>query len=164
EITAVTNQWVNSYKRLAGGGEAPAYVCWGHNNRSALVRVPMYKPAKSNSTRVELRSIDSAANPYLAFAVMLAAGMKGIDESYELPAGAEDDVWSLTEPERRAMGIAPLPQNLHDAVSVMERSELVAETLGEHVFDFFLRNKKAEWEEYRQQVTEFERARMLPVM
>jgi glutamine synthetase len=164
EITAVTNQWVNSYKRLAGGGEAPAYVCWGHNNRSALVRVPMYKPAKSNSTRVELRSIDSAANRYLAFAVMLAAGMKGIDESYELPAGAEDDVWSLTEPERRAMGIAPLPQNLHDAVSVMERSELVAETLGEHVFDFFLRNKKAEWEEYRQQVTEFERARMLPVM
>jgi glutamine synthetase len=164
EITAVTNQWVNSYKRLAGGGEAPAYVCWGHNNRSALVRVPMYKPAKSNSTRVELRSIDSAANPYLAFAVMLAAGMKGIDEGYELPAGAEDDVWSLTEPERRAMGIAPLPQNLHDAVSVMERSELVAETLGEHVFDFFLRNKKAEWEEYRQQVTEFERARMLPVM
>jgi glutamine synthetase len=164
EITAVTNQWVNSYKRLAGGGEAPSYVCWGHNNRSALVRVPMYKPTKSNSTRVELRSIDSAANPYLAFAVMLAAGMKGIEESYELPAGAEDDVWSLTEPERRAMGIAPLPQNLHDAVSVMERSELVAETLGEHVFDFFLRNKKAEWEEYRQQVTEFERARMLPVM
>jgi glutamine synthetase len=164
EITAVTNQWVNSYKRLAGGGEAPSYVCWGHNNRSALVRVPMYKPTKSNSTRVELRSIDSAANPYLAFAVMLAAGMKGIEESYELPAGAEDDVWSLTEPERHAMGIAPLPQNLHDAVSVMERSELVAETLGEHVFDFFLRNKKAEWEEYRQQVTEFERARMLPVM
>jgi glutamine synthetase len=164
EITAVTNQWVNSYKRLAGGGEAPSYVCWGHNNRSALVRVPMYKPTKSNSTRVELRSIDSAANPYLAFAVMLAAGMKGIDEGYELPAGAEDDVWSLTEPERRAMGIAPLPQNLHDAISVMEKSELVAETLGEHVFGFFLRNKKAEWEEYRQQVTEFERARMLPVM
>jgi glutamine synthetase len=124
----------------------------------------MYKPTKSNSTRVELRSIDSAANPYLAFAVMLAAGMKGIDEGYELPAGAEDDVWSLTEPERRAMGIAPLPQNLHDAISVMESSELVAETLGEHVFGFFLANKKAEWEEYRQQVTEFERARMLPVM
>ncbi|HYO31765.1 MAG TPA: type I glutamate--ammonia ligase [Nocardioidaceae bacterium] len=164
EITAVTNQWVNSYKRLAGGGEAPAYVCWGHNNRSALVRVPMYKPTKGNSTRVELRSIDSAANPYLAFAVMLAAGMKGIDESYELPLGAEDDVWSLSEAERRAMGIAPLPQNLHDAITVMERSELVAETLGEHVFDFFLRNKKAEWDEYRQQVTEFERARMLPIM
>jgi glutamine synthetase len=164
EITAVTNQWVNSYKRLAGGGEAPSYVCWGHNNRSALVRVPMYKPTKGNSTRVELRSIDSAANPYLAFAVTLAAGMKGIQENYELPAGAEDDVWSLTEPERRAMGIAPLPQNLHDAISVMERSELVAETLGEHVFDFFLRNKLAEWEEYRQQVTEYERSRMLPIM
>ncbi len=164
EITAVTNQWVNSYKRLAGGGEAPSYVCWGHNNRSALVRVPMYKPTKGQSTRVELRSIDSAANPYLAFAVMLSAGMKGIEENYELPAEAEDDVWSLTEPERRAMGIAPLPLNLHDAITVMERSELVAETLGEHVFDFFLRNKKAEWDDYRQQVTEYERARMLPVI
>ena len=164
EITAVTNQWVNSYKRLAGGGEAPAYVCWGHNNRSALVRVPMYKPTKGQSTRIELRSVDSAANPYLAFAVMLAAGMKGIEENYELPPGAEDDVWSLSEPERRAMGIAPLPQNLHDAIGLMERSELVAETLGEHVFDFFLRNKRTEWEEYRQQVTEYERARMLPVM
>jgi glutamine synthetase len=164
EITAVTNQWVNSYKRLAGGGEAPAYVCWGHNNRSALVRVPMYKPLKGQSTRVELRSIDSATNPYLAFAVMLAAGMRGIDQGYELPAEAEDDVWSLTEAERRAMGIEPLPQNLHDAIQIMESSELVAETLGEHVFDFFLRNKRAEWDEYRQQVTEFERARMLPVM
>jgi glutamine synthetase len=164
EITAVTNQWVNSYKRLTGGGEAPAYVCWGHNNRSALVRIPMYKPTKGQSTRVELRSVDSAANPYLAFAVMLSAGMKGIDENYELPAEAEDDVWSLTESERRALGIEPLPQNLKDAIAVMERSELVAETLGEHVFDFFLRNKKAEWDEYRQQVTEYERARMLPVM
>ncbi|MGH3448657.1 MAG: type I glutamate--ammonia ligase [Nocardioidaceae bacterium] len=164
EITAVTNQWVNSYKRLAGGAEAPSYVCWGHNNRSALVRVPMYKPTKGQSTRVELRSIDTAANPYLAYAVMLAAGLKGIEEGYELPDGAEDDVWSLTEPERRAMGIAPLPQNLYDAIGVMERSELVAETLGEHVFDFFLRNKRAEWEEFRQQVTGFERSRMLPVM
>ena len=158
EITAVTNQWVNSYKRLAGGGEAPSYVCWGHNNRSALVRVPMYKPTKGQSTRVELRSIDSAANPYLAFAVMLAAGLKGIEENYELPPGAEDDVWSLTEAERRSLGIAPLPANLHDAIGVMERSELVAETLGEHVYDFFLRNKRAEWEQYRQQVTPFERS------
>jgi glutamine synthetase len=162
EITAVTNQWVNSYKRLTGGGEAPAYMCWGHNNRSALIRVPMYKPTKGQSTRVELRSLDSAANPYLAFAVMLSAGMKGIEENYQLPREAEDDVWSLTEGERRALGIEPLPQNLHDAISVMERSELVAETLGEHVFDFFLRNKKAEWDDYRQQVTEYERARMLP--
>ncbi|MGI8700168.1 MAG: glutamine synthetase family protein [Nocardioidaceae bacterium] len=164
EITAVTNQWVNSYKRLAGGGEAPSYVCWGHNNRSALVRVPMYKPTKGQSTRVELRSVDSATNPYLAFAVMLAAGMRGIEKGYELPPGAEDDVWSLTESERRAMGIALLPQSLHDAVAVMERSELVAETLGEHVFEFFLRNKRAEWDDYRRQVSHFERASMLAVM
>jgi glutamine synthetase len=164
EITAVTNQWVNSYKRLAGGGEAPAYVCWGHNNRSALVRVPMYKPAKGQSTRVELRSIDSAANPYMAFAVMLAAGLKGIEEGYDLPAEAEDDVWSLTDRERRALGIAPLPRSLVEAIGVMESSELVAETLGEHVFEFFLRNKRAEWEEYRREVSDFERTRMLPLL
>jgi glutamine synthetase len=164
EITAVTNQWVNSYKRLAGGGEAPAYVCWGHNNRSALVRIPMYKPTKGNATRVEFRSIDTAANPYLAFAVMLAAGLKGIEEGYELPPGAEDDVWALTESERRALGIEPLPSSLGQAVQMMERSELVAETLGEHVFDFFLRNKRAEWAEYRRQVTPFELARYLPVL
>ena len=164
EITAVTNQWVNSYKRLAAGGEAPAHVCWGHNNRSALVRVPMYKPAKGQSTRIELRSIDSAANPYLAFAVMLAAGLKGIEEGYELPPEAEDDVWSLTDRERRALGIAPLPRSLDDAIRVMEDSELVAGTLGEHVFEFFLRNKRAEWEEYRRQVSDFERSRMLPVL
>jgi glutamine synthetase len=164
EITAVTNQWVNSYKRLSGGGEAPAYVCWGHNNRSAMVRVPMYKPTKAQTTRIELRTLDSATNPYLAFAVMLAAGLKGIKEGYELPREAEDDVWALTEAERRALGIAPLPGSLRAAVSVMENSELVAETLGEHVFDFFLRNKRAEYQEYRRQVTEFERARMLPVL
>jgi glutamine synthetase len=164
EITAVTNQWVNSYKRLFGGGEAPAYVCWGHNNRSALVRVPMYKPHKGNSTRIEVRSLDSACNPYLAFAVILAAGLKGIEEGYELPPGAEDDVWALTESERRAMGIEPLPQNLNEAIQTMERSEFVAETLGEHVFDFFLRNKRAEWEEYRREVTPFELRRYLPVL
>ena len=164
EITAVTNQWVNSYKRLWGGGEAPAYVCWGHNNRSALVRVPMYKPTKGQSTRIEFRSLDSAANPYLAYAVILAAGLKGIEQGYELPPGAEDDVRSLTEGERRALGIDPLPQSLDEAIRVMEGSELVAETLGEHVFDFVLRNKQAEWEEYRQQVTAFERDRMLPVL
>ena len=163
---------MNSYKRLWGGderiagagGEAPAYICWGHNNRSALVRVPMYKPQKGNATRIEFRSLDSACNPYLAFAVMLAAGLKGIEEGYELPPGAEDDVWALTAAERRAMGIEPLPQNLAEAITVMERSELVAETLGEHVFDFFLRNKRDEWREYRRQVTEFELDRYLPVL
>ena len=164
ELTAVTNQWVNSYKRLAGGAEAPAMICWGHNNRSALVRVPMYKPSKGNSTRVEFRSLDSACNPYLAFAVLLAAGLKGIEEGYELPPGAEDDVWALTPAERRALGMRPLPSSLNQAIHEMEQSELVAETLGEHVFDFFLRNKQAEWEDYRRQVNQWELDRYLPTL
>jgi glutamine synthetase len=164
EITAVTNQWVNSYKRLIGGGEAPSYVCWGHNNRSAMVRVPMYKPNKGQSTRIELRTIDAACNPYLAFAVVLAAGMKGLEEQYDLPREAEDDVWSLTERERQALGLEQLPKSLYDAIGIAERSELLAETLGEHVFEFFLRNKRQEWEEYRGQVSAFERDRMLPVI
>ena len=164
EITAVTNQWVNSYKRLIGGGEAPAHVAWGHNNRSALVRVPMYKPLKGQSTRVEVRTLDAACNPYLAFAVILAAGMKGIEEGYDLPREAEDDVWALTERERKSLGIDPLPENLDEAIGMAEDSELLAETLGEHVFDFFLRNKRAEWAAYREQVTPYERSRMLPVI
>jgi glutamine synthetase len=122
----------------------------------------MHKPNKPQSTRVEVRSLDSACNPYLAFAVMLAAGLKGIEEGYELPDEAEDDVWTLTDGERRAMGIQPLPASLIDAVGVMEGSDLVAETLGEHVFDFFLRNKRAEWAEYKGQVTPFELERYLP--
>jgi glutamine synthetase len=164
EITLVTNQWVNSYKRLIGGGEAPSYICWGHNNRSAMVRVPMYKPNKGQSTRIELRTIDAAANPYLAYAVVLAAGMKGLEEEYELPREAEDDVWSLTERERKALGLQQLPKSLYDAINIAEDSELLADTLGEHVYDFFLRNKRAEWEEYRGQVSAFERDRMLPVI
>ena len=164
EMSAITNQWVNSYKRLAAGGEAPTYVCWGHDNRSALVRVPMYKPHKSNSTRVELRSLDPACNPYLAFAVMLAAGMRGVREGYELPPEAEDNVWSLSDRERRAMGLQPLPGSLHEAIVAMEASELVAETLGEHVFDFFLSNKRAEWADYRKQVTQFELDRYLRLL
>jgi glutamine synthetase len=168
EITAVTNQWVNSYKRLWGFGapgtivEAPTVICWGHANRSALVRVPRYKPGKANSTRVELRSPDSACNPYLAFAVLLAAGMKGIEEGYDLPPGTEDDVWAMSETERRALGYGELPHNLADALRVMEESELLAETLGEHVFDFFLRNKREEWIEYRAEVSPFELRRYLP--
>jgi len=164
EMSAITNQWVNSYKRLAGGGEAPEWICWGHNNRSALVRVPMYKPSKGNSTRLEFRSVDSACNPYLTFAVILAAGLKGIEEGYELPAGSDDDVWGLTNAERHAMGMKALPSSLNQAIQAMERSELVAETLGEHVFDFFLRNKKAEWEEYRRQVNSWEIDRYLPLL
>jgi glutamine synthetase len=175
EITAVTNQWVNSYKRLWGGtgnqppeagrgNEAPAYICWGHNNRSALIRVPMYKPGKGNSTRIEYRALDPACNPYLAYAVILAAGLRGIEQGYDLPEGAEDDVWALTDAERRAMGIKPLPGNLEAAIMIMQESELVAETLGEGLFDFFLRNKRREWAEYRHQVTPFELDRYLPLL
>jgi glutamine synthetase len=168
EITAVTNQWVNSYKRLVGTQrgvhEAPAYVCWGHNNRSALVRVPLHKPGKGGSTRVEVRSPDPACNPYLAFALLLSAGLKGVQEGYELPPEAEDDVWALSDGERRALGIEALPGSLAEAISVMEKSELVAETLGEGVFDFFLRNKRAEWDDYRSQVTPFELERSLPIL
>jgi glutamine synthetase len=164
EISVVTNQWVNSYKRMMFGGEAPSYVCWGHNNRSAMIRVPMYKPLKGVSTRIELRTIDAACNPYLAFAAVLAAGLKGIEQGYDLPREAEDDVWALTEAERRSLGIAPLPKNLNEAIEIAERSELLAETLGEQVFDYFLRNKRAEWDEYRGQVSAFERDRMLPVL
>lgn len=161
EITAVTNQWVNSYKRLAAGGEAPQYVCWGRNNRSALVRVPMSTPGKEQSARVELRSIDSAANPYLAFALALYAGLDGIEHGDELPDEADDDVWALSEPERKALGIDPLPINLEGAIRAMEESELVANALGEHVFDYFLRNKRAEFDEYRRQVTPLELQRNL---
>jgi len=164
EITAVTNQWVNSYKRLVAGGEAPPYAVWGSNNRSALVRVPMYKPTKSGSTRIEVRSPDSATNPYLCFALLLAAGLRGVEEELPLPPGAEDDVWTLSEQERRALGMRPLPTSLAEAISAMESSELVAETLGEHVFDFFLRNKRAEWQAYRSEVTPFELGRYLPVL
>ena len=156
EISAVTNQFVNSYKRLWGGDEAPSFICWGHNNRSALVRVPMYKPNKGGSSRVEYRALDSAANPYLAYALMLAAGLKGIVEEYELPAEAEDNVWSLTDAERRALGYAPLPASLDHALEYMEESELVAETLGEQVFNYVLLNKRQEWREYRAQVTPYE--------
>ena len=149
EMTAITNQWVNSYKRLQGGGEAPAFINWGQSDRGALVRIPMYKPNKENSTRIELRSLDSACNPYLAFAVMLAAGLKGIEEGYVL------------EPSTNP---APLPANLHEAIVAMEGSELIRQTLGEHVFEFVLRNKRAEWQDYRRQVSAYELDRYLPVL
>ncbi|MDT0157302.1 glutamine synthetase family protein [Microbacterium sp. ARD32] len=156
EIAAVTNQFVNSYKRLWGGDEAPSFVTWGHANRSALIRVPMYKPNKGQSTRVEYRALDSAANPYLAYALILAAGLKGIEEEYELPPEAEDNVWSLSDAERRALGYAPLPASLDHALEYMQDSELVAETLGEQVFNYVLLNKRRDWESYRGQVTPFE--------
>ena len=156
ELTLVTNQYVNSYKRLWGGGEAPSYVSWGHNNRSALIRVPLHKPEKSQSTRIEYRAMDSAANPYLAYALLLSAGLKGIEEGYELSPETEDDVWSLSDMERRAMGIEALPQSLDHAIKKLESSELAAEVLGESVFSYVLANKRNEWAQYRSQVTLFE--------
>ena len=164
EITAVTNQFVNSYKRLWGGDEAPSYVTWGHNNRSALVRVPLYKPNKGQSARVEYRGMDSAASPYLAFSLLLAAGLRGIQNGYELPPEAEGDVWSMSDAERRALGYDPLPASLDRALSVMEESELVAETLGEQVFSYVLLNKRREWAHYRAQVTPFELASNLELL
>jgi glutamine synthetase len=131
-------------------------VSWGHNNRSALVRVPLYKPGKGQSARVEYRAIDSAANPYLAFSLMLAAGLKGIEEGYELPPEAQENPWGLTDAERRALGYNQLPASLDHAVSIMEDSELVAEALGEQVFNYVLLNKRREWREYRAQVTPYE--------
>lgn len=156
EYSVVTNQFVNSYKRLWGAQEAPSYIVWGHNNRSALVRVPFHKPTKGTSSRVEFRGLDSAANPYLAFAVLLGAGIKGIEEQYELPEGAEDTVWELTERERKAMGIEPLPSDLLRALERFETSDLMADILGEQVFEYILRNKRREWSEYRNQVTALE--------
>ena len=149
EMTAITNQWVNSYKRLQGGGEAPSLINWGRSDRGALVRIPMYKPNKENSTRIEFRSPDSACNPYLAYAVMLAAGLKGIEDGYVLEESEQAEA---------------LPANLHEAIVAMEGSDLVRQTLGEHVFEFVLRNKRAEWQDYRRQVSAYELDRYLPVL
>jgi glutamine synthetase len=160
EITAITNQTVNSYKRLVPGFEAPAYVSWARNNRSALVRVPIAK-SKVQSTRIEYRAPDPACNPYLAFAVILAAGLKGIEEGYELPPEAATNIFELTDEERAAERLEPLPQSLDDALTAMEQSELVAEALGEHIFEWFLRNKRREWAGYKSQVTPFEIDRYL---
>jgi glutamine synthetase len=162
EITAVTNQWVNSYKRLVEGYEAPVYICWARNNRSALVRVPPPKRGKESSTRIEYRAPDPGCNPYLAFSVLLAAGLKGIDEGYELPDEATNNIYEMTPAERAAAGIASLPTSLEQAVRVMEGSELVADALGEHVFEYFLRNKRQEWNDYIVGVTPWELERFLP--
>jgi glutamine synthetase len=162
EITAVTNQLVNSYKRLIAGYEAPVYVTWARNNRSALIRVPVTKRGKQSSTRIEYRAPDPACNPYLAYSVILAAGLKGIEEGYDLPPESAGNVFEMTEAERAAEGISPLPQSLSDALDAMEGSELMAEALGEHIFEWFLRNKRSEWQDYKSQVTQFELDRCLP--
>ncbi len=156
EITAVCNQWVNSYKRLVPGYEAPVYVSWARRNRSAMIRVPMYKPGKENATRIEFRSPDPSCNPYLAFAVMLGAGLKGIENNYELPAPVEEDIFEMNLAERKAHGITDLPGNLYAAILATEKSELVREILGDHVFNKFIDNKIIEWDAYRTHVSNFE--------
>lgn len=161
EITAITNQTVNSYKRLIDGYEAPTYISWARNNESALVRVPHPKREKESSTRVEFRSPDPACNPYLAFAVMLAAGMKGVEEGYALPAEATKNIFEMSADERAAAGIDLLPQSLAEALDVMETSGIVKDVLGEHVFDYFIRNKRREWDSYKEQVTPWELDRYL---
>jgi glutamine synthetase len=164
ETCAIVAQWVNSYKRLVPGYEAPVYIAWSQRNRSALVRVPLYKPGKESATRVELRNPDPACNPYLAFAVMLASGLRGIEENYELPPEMTENLYELTEEERKARGIESLPPSLGEAIAITEKSELVRETLGDHAFQRFIWNKKKEWDEFRIQVTEYELRRYLPVL
>ena len=164
EISSVLAQWVNSYKRLVPGYEAPVYIAWSQRNRSALVRVPLYKPGKELATRAELRCPDPACNPYLAFAVMLAAGLKGVQEGYELPPEMTENLYELTEEERKAKGIESLPGSLGEAIAATEHSELVRETLGDHAFERFIWNKKNEWDEFRIQVTPFELEKLLPIL
>ena len=163
EMTAITNQLVNSYMRLNEGYEAPQYVSWARNNQSALVRVPVAKRGKAQSTRIEYRAIDSATNPYLAYSVLLAAGLKGIEEGYPLPTEAKGNLFEMTVAARAELGIRPLPDSLDRALEEMEGSELVRETLGEHIFEWFLRNRRSEWREYQRQVTPFELNRYLPI-
>jgi glutamine synthetase len=164
ELTAVTNQWVNSYKRLVGGYDAPTYISWARNNQSALVRVPSVKKGKPSSVRVEYRAADAACNPYLALSVILAAGLSGIRDGYELPPEIAADVSRLTPAERAAAGAKRLPETLSEALELLEQSDLVAEALGEHVFDWFLRNKRAEWERYQHHVSRFELESYLPIL
>ena len=164
EMCLVTNQWVNSYKRLVSGYEAPVYICWAHRNRSALVRVPMYKPGKENATRIELRSPDPACNPYLAFSVMLAAGLDGIEKGLELPPEVATDVYEMSAEEHAKHGIGLLPGDLDEAIRETEGSELVRAALGDQVFEWFLRNKKAEWHTYHTRVTPFELEEYLPLL
>ena len=164
EITLITNQWVNSYKRLVPGYEAPVYISWALRNRSDLIRVPMYKPGKEEATRIEYRAPDPACNPYLAFAVMLSAGLEGIEKKYPLPDPVEENVYHMSEEERKARGIESLPGSLIEAIEITEKSELVRNALGDHVFTNFIENKKIEWDNYRRQVTTYELETYLPIL
>jgi glutamine synthetase len=164
EFTAITCQWVNSYKRLVPGYEAPVYLSWAQRNRSDLIRVPMYKPGKEEATRIEFRSPDPACNPYLTFSVMLAAGLAGIEEKIEPPEPVEANVYKMSAEERRRRGIKQLPGSLSEAIHLTEKSKLVREALGDHVFDHFIENKKVEWDRYRVQITSYEIEKYLPIL
>ncbi|MCS7281254.1 MAG: glutamine synthetase family protein [Desulfobacterota bacterium] len=164
EITLVLNQLVNSYKRLVPGYEAPVYICWAKRNRSALIRVPMYKPGKEKATRIELRSPDPACNPYLAFAAMLLAGLKGIEGRYKLCEPLEVDVYHLPPEERKRLGVDELPGSLIEAIELAEKSELLKEAIGEHIFTELIQSKKVEWDDYRIRVQPYEIERYLPVI
>jgi len=164
EITSITNQWVNSYKRLVPGYEAPVYLSWARRNRADLIRIPEYKPGRENATRIEFRSPDPACNPYLAFSVMLAAGLEGIEKEYEVPAPVEENVYEMTPEGRQRRGIGTLPASLWEAIQLAEKSEVVRRALGDHVFYAFIENKKIEWDNYRIQVTDYELKRYLPIL
>ncbi len=164
EITLVLNQWVNSYKRLVPGYEAPVYICWARRNRSALVRVPMYKPGKEKATRIELRSPDPACNPYLAFSAMLHAGLKGVEMGYKLQEPTEIDVYHLAPEERQNMGINELPGSLVEAIELSEKSGLLKEAIGEHIFNELIQSKKVEWDDYRIRIQPYELERYLPIL
>ena len=164
EITAITSQWVNSYKRLVPGYEAPVYICWAQMNRSALVRIPMYKPGKEKATRIEYRSPDPSCNPYLAFSVMLAAGLEGIAKKYKLSEPANDNIYHMSELEKEKAGIKSLPEDLLEAIKIAEKSNLIKECLGAKLFEYFIRNKKMEWNEYKAQVSQYEIDKYLPIL
>ncbi len=164
EITLVTSQWVNSYKRLVPGYEAPVYISWARRNRSTLVRVPLYKPGKENATRVEYRSPDPACNPYLAFSCMLRAGLEGIRNKYPLPGAVEEDVYDMTPERRKELDIGSLPGSLYEAIELTEGSKLVRDALGDHVFEKLIENKKIEWDRFRAHVSNYEIETYLPVL
>jgi len=164
EITSVANQWINSYKRLVPGYEAPCYITWARRSRADLIRLPEYQPGKETATRIELRSPDPACNPYLAFSVMLAAGLDGMEKGYEPPPPTEENVFEMSQEERERRGIGTLPGSLYEAIQLTEKSQLVREALGDHVFNSFIQNKKVEWDRYRTQVTDYELKNYLPIL
>jgi glutamine synthetase len=164
EIAAVFAQWVNSYKRLVPGYEAPVYVAWSRRNRSALIRIPLYKPGNEQATRAEIRCPDPACNPYLTFAALLQAGLEGIEKGYELPEPMEKNLYHLAPDDRRRLGIEQLPETLGEAIELTAESELVLRTLGEHTFNRFIEIKRQEWEDYRVQVTPWELERYLGIL